>query len=215
MENDPIPVPPRTFAEVTQDLKMTEQQLLAKLAAISKTSRELVREEQTLPHRRNGAASADRRKYELGSVMTLLQLDVFDDSALLGLFLNPNDAIDWLILASRAPNDNASFGELIGRIFEIPQRLSACIERGKNAQLAALSRVYHQEVVDFIGSGRAGCDESWRGRHMTVGQQAVISRLERITKLSAPADMDRGQAHDWIFAAGGDPSFWFGPECVK
>lgn len=210
MRNEDDQEPARSLAEIIGGLDCFEEQLFRKLQVAKQSARDIIRDEQARPFRRNG--KGDARKYALGSALVLLSMDDFDEAALIGLFADPDNFITLLL---RAEPFGGTLSQMISWIFADPERFESCRALGLRLQWSSLARLYHREVIDFLGSGKAAMNEQWRRREITVGQQALMGRLERMAGYCAPSGMNRGEAHDWILSKGGDPKFWFSLECVR
>ena len=168
-------------------------------------------EDNIAEQRRQAHAATKRRKrdaarYVLGGTFMALGFDLLDDTMIVGLFAHPDLMLRWLVEAREAQGP-ASFAELIGRILTDRSRADWCRDWGIHLRLARQKQLYEAEVVSFITSGRTGLREKWRRDPVTVRQAWLIDLVCELAQTPNPALTAKGDAFEWLYAAGGDPRF--------
>ena len=187
--------------------------LLATLDALhGSISSELTLVEDSIAEQRRQAHAATKRRkrdaarYALGGTFMALGFDRLDDTMLVGLFAHPDLMLSWLVEAREALGP-ASFAELVARILADAARAVWCREWGIHLRWARQKQLYDAEVASFIASGRTGPREKWRRDPVTVGQAWLIDLVCELARLQNPALATKGEAFEWLYAAGGDPRF--------
>lgn len=168
-------------------------------------------EDSIAEQRRQAHAATKRRKrdaarYVLGGTFMALGFDRLDDTMLVGLFAHPDLMLRWLVEAREARGP-ASFADLIARILADPVRSAWCREWGVYLRWDRQKQLYDAEVASFIASGRTGPKERWRRDPVTVGQAWLIELVCELAQMPNPALATKGEAFEWLYAAGGDPRF--------
>ncbi|WIA57848.1 hypothetical protein N6H05_08660 [Sphingobium sp. WTD-1] len=188
----------------------TEVRVATAVTVCAATVSELKRLHHAAGKRRGGPASADARKYVLGSTLVLAGVGDLDDTALVGLFAHPEHMQRWMRQALNA-GAGPQLGDLIRWMFEEPRRLEWCRQWGRILQWRNRQALYVAEVQSFRESGRTGPKEPWRRKPVTIGQEALIAALVELLGEPAPRLSTRGEAFDWISARGGNPIYWREP----
>lgn len=176
--------------------------------------RELRRQACALPKRRGGAGSRDARKYALGSTLAVLGLADIDDIALLGLLAHPLQMLRWAssILSS---TPDLGFGALIQTVLSDSHRRAWCEQWGRALWWRYRKALYDAEVTSFLNSGRTGRGERWRRDQPTAVQLGLILDLCGVLHETGPKVGTKGEAFDWIYARGGNPTFWEEPALLS
>ena len=187
----------RELAEVTAEL-----QELERLAAAKGKRR---------GDRRMGGN--DTQKYRLGSIFWILTDDFeeIDDLALIGLLASGPKTLQWLSEFSRAEDDNLL--QPIIRIMADKDLYSSLRQRGGFLRWEKSRALYIAEVEEFARSPKARNPKAaWRRKSPTKNQIYLIREVVRCFDLTLPKICTRGEAFDWLYAAGGNPRFANPPE---
>lgn len=171
---------------------------------------ELRRQAMALTKRRGGPGSRDAGKYALGSVFVMVGAEDVGDTALLGLLAHPDRMVRWAIEA-RLAGAPAQFGKLVEMIFEAPRRRDWCERWGRILQWRYRAPMYEASVRSFLDSGQAGPKERWRTKDITDDQISLVMILVGLLAEPTPELRTRGEAFDWIYARGGNPTYWKEP----
>lgn len=185
------------LAEVTAELKELER-----LAAAKGNRR---------GDRRKGGN--DTQKYRLGSVFWVLMDDFteLDDLALIGLLSSGAQTLQLLSEFSRAEDDDLL--QPIMRIMADKDLYSSLRQRGGHLRWEKSRALYVTEVEEFARSPKARNPKAaWRRKSPTKNQIYLIREVVRCFDLTPPKICTRGEAFEWLYAAGGNPRFANPPE---
>jgi hypothetical protein len=150
-------------------------------------------------------------KYRLGSAILAAGGGGLDDVALLGLLANGDMALRWLAEARRT-TAGPGLMDLIARILEDPGRREWCRQWGGWFWWEHNHALYQAEVGSFLASRKADTPNAkWRSRPATSEQLYLIETISSLLGCETPADLDRGEAFDWIREKGGNPRYWAPP----
>ncbi len=192
------------FAAVLAAIDGTAAALERDLGVIEETLPELRRQARAGPTRR----SRDAARYALGGSLTMLGLERFDTIALTGLLGNPAQMLAWL---AEARIGDAPLADLVDRVFDDSARFDWCRQWGVHIGWRHGKALYDAAVTAFVTSGRTGPQERWRRNAITVDQANLILRICVWRQVDEPVLATRGEAFDWIYAAGGNPTWWAPP----
>jgi hypothetical protein len=186
-------------SEIQADIKIVDEKLS-----------ELRRQAKAAPERRGGAGSRDARKYALGSVLATIGLETAEPRVLLGLFAHPDLLLRWMIEA-RSASGPVNFGELTGRIFADPARVSFCRQWGRILEWRYCKALYDAAVTSFVASDHIDPKRTWRKHDVSDDQAALVSKLCDLLGEPLPHLETKGEAFEWIYARGGNPKYWAEP----
>lgn len=153
-------------------------------------------------------ASRDNLKYYLGFAFEVNGGLDLDSLALTGML-----SVPWSALEARLQGPNSgqeTSVEAIRRALEEPDLREWCLAQGTWLQWRRLEAIYRQEIVDFRQSD-AFHRKGWRSKIISRPQHYLIGEIHRILNKSKPGLATRGEAYDYIAAAGGNPRFWQAP----
>lgn len=188
----------------------TIEKIDCQAAIVTDSLGELRRQARALSKRRGGPGSRDALQYALGSVLAMLGLADIGDTALLGLFAHPKAITRWMGRElSRAPD--AGFGALIAAVLADDRRRAWCERWGRILQWRYRKPLYDAAVQSFIDSGRTGPNEPWRRHDITEDQQSLMLTLADLLGEPIADIRTKGEAFDWIYARGGNPTYWAEP----
>lgn len=171
---------------------------------------ELRRQHHALTKRRGSGRSADASNYALGAGLTLVGMEGVDDTALVGLMAHADQMLAWLRQA-RDRGAGPMFGDLVKAVFADPACYSWCRQWGRILQWRRRKALYDAAVTSFMASGKAGPKARWRREEISDDQAALIATLAHILGEALPDLANRGEAFDWIYARGGNPTYWQEP----
>lgn len=135
----------------------------------------------------------------------MLGFERLDDTMMVGLFAHPDLMLRWLVAARE--QGPATFVNLVSRVLADPVRAAWCRDWGTYLRWERRKALYDAEVTSFIASGRTGPKERWRRDPVTVEQAWLIELVCELNGLPDPALTTKGDAFEWLYAAGGDPRF--------
>ncbi|AMK22078.1 hypothetical protein [Sphingobium sp. TKS] len=202
-----------TTDELTADLR-------EKMGALLKTSGEVriaeearvsllddeIREAQTWAFRRAAYHERDRRCYRVGSAFEPGGGLDLDDVALTGLDCLGIRGV-LLVAATARQHPNLPLNGILKKLFasEAGQQIRAW---GAWRRWHWLSDLYRAETQTFLNS-KKGKDpaQQWRSGKPTAAQEHIIREIARLLQIDRPAFARRGDAFEWIKAAGGNPRF--------
>ncbi|MBN8807816.1 MAG: hypothetical protein J0I47_06225 [Sphingomonas sp.] len=194
------------FAAIMAAIDCTADMIRADLGVITEKLPELRRQALADPRRRN----RDAKRYALGGALTVLGFERIDPIAITGLLGNPRRMLTWLVDA-RAVIGDAPLADLVDAVFEHADRYDWCRQWGVHIDWLHGKALYDAAVTSFVTSGRTGANERWRRDTITADQEQLISRICTWRQITEPKVTTRGEAFDWIYAAGGNPTWWGPP----
>ena len=153
-------------------------------------------------------ASRDNLKYHLGFAFEVNEALDVDSLALTGLLSLP-----WPAFEAVLEEDVRKPGRVIDGLrlaLLQPELLEWARSQGVWLQWKRLEAIYREEVEDFRNS-EAFHRVNWRRRSVTRAQRYLIGEIERILGIPVPAIACRGEAYEFIAAAGGNPRFLVEP----
>lgn len=171
---------------------------------------ELRRQARADPKRR-GRDGTDTIKYALGSVLVMLDCVRIDSAALIGLFANPDLMLRWMVEA-RQEHGPLTFAEMVAAAMADAQRYAWCKQWGICLQWRHRKNLYDASVTSFIESGRAGPREKWRRDDVSDDQADLIVRICGWLEEPLPDLSTKGEAFEWIYERGGNPTYWAEPQ---
>lgn len=184
-----------------------ERSAASEMALIEETLPELRRQARAKPQRRGGKGSTDAEKYRLGSILTLLGFDGADDLTLLGFLACGDRALQWLA-ETRIEHGPMSFADAVKLALSDAVRADWCRRWGEYRRRVYKKAVYDASVTAFIESGKVGPKERWRRDEVTADQAGLIEDICETSSLPVPRLVNRGEAFEWIYAHGGNPTYW-------
>ncbi|WP_194745754.1 hypothetical protein [Thermaurantiacus tibetensis] len=166
--------------------------------------------------RRADRPGRDNRIYRLGQAFETLDAIDLEDYALLGLLGGGPTVLAWLLEATEA----RLIGEHAPGLLDILRDVLAVPERRRFAiEMGAYLRWHHEKTVrdlaaaDWQASPAANDPHApWRRRPPTSRQRYAIASIVRTLsavdpEFRPPAIATRGEAHDFLERAGGNPRF--------
>jgi hypothetical protein len=130
-------------------------------------------------------------------------------SARVWLRHQPLDAYIALVAPFAAEPGAAS---LAAEVAAVRANLTEWTKRGEALLLNRARRAYDEDVASFRVWQRDHPDNrSWRRKQMTRSQGFLIGRMAATLDVEPPIRMNRGEAHDWIEAHGGNPRLMGSP----
>lgn len=155
----------------------------------------------------------DTQKYRLGSVFWVLMddIDKLDDLALLGLLSSGESTLPLLKKFGRA--EDTDLLQPILRIMADKNLYTLLRQRGATLRWEKNSALYFAEVEKFAKSTKAqNPNAAWRKKSATRNQIYLIGEVVRCFGLSPPPIRTRGEAFEWLYEHGGNPSFAHPPQ---
>ncbi|WP_343343444.1 hypothetical protein WJT74_07870 [Sphingomicrobium sp. XHP0239] len=197
-------------ADVLKRLGESQRLMEGDIEIVREGISELRRLSQAASHRRGGAGSRDAKKYELGSVLWLHGLGDLDAQTLTGLLAHPALLLRWLG-QELIRDESAPVVVLVARLLSQPGRAAFLKQWGRILEWRYRKPLYDATVSSFLESGRTGPDEAWRSRDIKIEQQALMDTLADLLEIDDPQLKTRGEAFDWIYKYGGNPTYWREP----
>lgn len=160
--------------------------------------------------------SADNRVYRHGSNEQALGALDLCPIATLGFKAAGVTAYPWLIEAAQA-NPAGTYLDHLRAALVDPDCFAYCTALGAYHRFQWKWSVYQQVVADWRAKPIArDLHAAWRRRPTTAKQRYLIEIVsECLTAVepgfTVPALDRRGEAHDWLYQAGGRPVFWRAP----
>ena len=170
---------------------------------------ELIQKAAAREHRRAAHNLRDARCYRVGSSFEPVGALDLDPTALAGWLASGNAGV--LALAQIGlSNPGDSIPELLARLFRsrIGGELRAL---GVHARWMHRSVLYRQEVDEFRASP-AFSKRGWRSKPPTANQLYLVDEIALARQIEKPKLTTRGDAFEYIEAAGGNPVFGREPE---
>lgn len=171
---------------------------------------DLRRQHHALTKRRGRGRAADASNYALGAGLVLVGMEGVDDTALVGLMAHPDQMLGWLAQVRRT-GAGPMFGDLVKAVFTDQACYAWCLQWGRVLQWRRRKALYDAAVTSFMSSGKAGPKARWRREEITDDQAALITTLAHILGEPLPGLANRGEAFEWIYARGGNPTYWQEP----
>lgn len=163
-------------------------------------------------HRRAAKHHRDRCCYRLGAAFEPEGGLALDDVFVSGVdLLGAHGLVLLAAEALRAP-EGTSVSELMMRLSKTAAGKTVRAW-GVWSRFTWLRNLYHDEVEAFENSP-AGRDpkRSWRKEPATANQTYLTMELARALQVAVPEHANRGAAHDWLLAQGGNPRFQVHPD---
>lgn len=202
-----------TTTELQTDLREQMGALLAACgdARIAEEARvslldDEIREAQTWAFRRAAYHERDRRCYRVGAAFEPGGGLDLDDVALTGLDCLGLRGV-LLIATTAEHHPTLPLNGLLKKLFasEAGEQIRAW---GMWRRWHWLSDLYRAETEAFLNS-KKGKDPNarWRSEKPTAAQEHIIREASRLLQIERPEFTRRGDAFEWIKAAGGNPRF--------
>lgn len=153
-------------------------------------------------------ASRDNLKYYLGFAFEVNEALDVDSLALTGLLSLPWPAFEAVLKEDIRKPERVIDGLRLA--LRQPEVLEWARAHGVWLQWKRLEAIYREEVEDFRSS-EGFHRKGWRRRSITRAQRYLIGEIERILGIPVPAIATRGEAYEFIAAAGGNPRFLVEP----
>lgn len=160
---------------------------------------------------RNDTRERNQRLFAHGSNAEVGGYYDLDEYAVRGLEAHGDLYAYWMAeaaLRTRAANR----AELLRCIFSDAERLDFCVQEGLAVSWYFASEARAEETAAFLDRDAPDLAKKWRKKPVTARQRYDIQLIEARLKASAPSNLRRGSAHDWIALNGGHPDFWEAPK---
>jgi hypothetical protein len=154
---------------------------------------------------RTDRQKAERKKYELGGVLTGHGFAEVDPYALAGLFRNASTFAEWLgVCAEHLGTDDVA--ACVNFILKRPGALAWLREWGHDSEFRKRAEQYREGVAKFDLLD-AESSKRWRAKGVTKDQWAIAGHISEADGVPLPTFKNRGAAHDWIRSRDGDTRY--------